>query len=214
MTTSHPGAPTKPLVVGAPLDPDRTGRDVPAVDASDVLDELHRAEYELLYALARHRKAWSAMRAYAREQELRQANRGQPQAFLDSDPIWKVKTGDVSWWRGEVAAQAAAVTALKSMLPQPVQPQPEPLDGWAEVTGFEDIAAGRRTFLPHGGKGPTVRQLVLSWEPGTAVSNEQVAAAKTWLRATGATIAGPGHNRMAHSDWVACVRLLNAANSS
>lgn len=111
MTIHHPGHPTKPLVLGAPL-PSGAGS---KVDAQDVADELRRAEIELLYAISQHRKAWKVMR---RRAELRNEQSGKigMLSTLESDPHWKKATGDVDWWRGEMTAQATTVLALQQML--------------------------------------------------------------------------------------------------
>jgi len=111
MTATHPGKPTRPLLAGAPLPP-KTDLEI---DPQDIGDELARAETELLYALARHRKAWQSMARHLNERaEL--AGRPGALAAIDSDPTWKHKTGDVAWWRDEVTCQATAVTALTGML--------------------------------------------------------------------------------------------------
>lgn len=114
MTRQHPGHPTRPLTSGAPLPP---GFLLARLQPADIVHELTRAEIELMHALARHRKAWAAMRAHADDRE-EKANSGIPGkiAALDADPVWKKRTGDVSWWRDEITAQATAITALRQML--------------------------------------------------------------------------------------------------
>lgn len=101
---------TNPMRVGAPLPEEMDAIRRP--DPVMVGAELARAQVELMYAVARHRKAWSAMREYRRLQQERQG----PRAYLDSDPIWRIRTGDVQWWRDEMLAQAATITALTTMV--------------------------------------------------------------------------------------------------
>jgi len=109
----HPGYPTRPLTPGAPLPEGLT--ELMPVQRADIVAELARAEYELMYALARHRKAWQKMRRRAKVRETL-ANRPGMLSHLDTDPIWKEATGDVAWWRGEMDAQASAILALRAML--------------------------------------------------------------------------------------------------
>lgn len=125
MTRQHPGHPTRPLTPGAPLP---EGYLLAPLHPGDIRQELHRAETELMYALARHRKAWAAMRAHANDRA-EKANSGIPGklAALDADPVWKHRTGDVSWWRDEITAQATAVTALRQMLAD--RPEKEKTNG-------------------------------------------------------------------------------------
>lgn len=133
------GYTTNPMRVGAPLPTDMMAIAPPQPGA--VMAELVRAEVELMYALARHRQAWNAMRKYKEIQDARAIDQ-RFENFLDSDPTWKIKTGDVAWWRGEVNAQAAAVLALAKMAGVS-----ESLDGWAETTNHKDLASGQRTFI-------------------------------------------------------------------
>lgn len=187
-----------------------TGMEIQPVVAVDVRAELLRAEHELLYALARHRKAWASMREYSQLQDAKAQRRQEPQAYLDSDPIWKVKTGDVTWWRGEVAAQAAAVTALKSMLPSATTI--DPLDGWAEVTNQADLATGRRTFIHRHGPGEVhlnLRERVMGWDRARLPTQEETRAAELWMSTNSATTTSPGYLSKEH--WQACLLLLRAA---
>lgn len=128
---------TYPGRVGAPLPEEMSGIDEPTPMA--ILAELRRAKVELMYAIARHRQAWSHMRKVKLEREADALKKGVP-AYLDNDVFWKIATADVSWWRGEMQAQAATVTALMAMAEQ--------MTGWAETTTLGDRAAGRRTFIP------------------------------------------------------------------
>lgn len=115
MTNNHPGSPTHPLRTGAPL-PDDKMMSIERVDPQDVTEEMARARVELLYALARHRKAWSAFDSYAAS---RDAKEGKPGALasIDSDPTWSQRTNDVKWWRDEITCQANAILALQTMVP-------------------------------------------------------------------------------------------------
>lgn len=113
MTTSHPGYPTQPLKVGAPLPPET--RTIIQAQTIDIQQELTRAEVELLYATSRHRKAWKAMKARLIERE-ELIDRPGGLAAIDSDPIWHTRTSDVAWWRDEMTAQATTILALKAIL--------------------------------------------------------------------------------------------------
>lgn len=129
MSKTHPGNPTNPLRRGAPL-PDQgiftnpqagtVSQDMliglPTLNPQDIQDELTRAGVELVYALARHRKAWQAM---ARRLDERAALVDVPGglAAIDSDPIWKNRTHDVAWWRDEVTCQSTAILALQALIP-------------------------------------------------------------------------------------------------
>lgn len=112
MTRQHPGHPTKPIVPGAPL-PDSWAK-LPAIEQRDIEEELLRAEIELLYAISRHRKAWRVMRQRAEHRDSLVGHVGML-STLESDPHWKKATGDVSWWRDEMNAQANVVLALRRM---------------------------------------------------------------------------------------------------
>ena len=73
-----------------------------------VSDELDRATVELMYAIARHRKAWSTMRAHKQEAEARAV-------WAEGYNPYKLAVADVRWWREEMAAQAATVSALTAI---------------------------------------------------------------------------------------------------
>ena len=109
------GYSTKPTKVGAPLPVEMAEIEEPG--PGPILAELTRAKVELMYAIARHRKAWSRMRLIKREREADAAKKGVP-AYLDNDTLWKIATGDVSWWRDEMTAQATTVAALTTMAEQ------------------------------------------------------------------------------------------------
>ena len=168
MTEFHPAAPTKPLTIGAPLP--YTLEQV-FVQREDLIDELRRAECELVYAIARHRKAWQAMRIRAEERdEIAHSGKVGMLPDLESDAIWKKRTGDVKWWAAEMTAQSTAVLALKALL-----------DGRAAAKQARD--ADRAT----GDRGTTTREVVLAWDPTKwPIPNEtQYNLASTWVRASG-----------------------------
>lgn len=111
---------TRPLSVGAPL-PENSTLEPP--DRRSVAAELLRAEVELMHAIAKHRKAWSAMRKWKAHRE-EAANQPGMLAALESDPVWKIRVGDVGWWRAEMDARASAVLALRAMIeggPVPIE---------------------------------------------------------------------------------------------
>lgn len=110
---SRAGYETNPLRVGAPLPEGLAELALPS--ESEIRAELTRAEVELMHAIAQHRKAWSAMRRRAKERE-ELAGRPGRLAYLESDSLWKTRTGAVSWWCGEMQAQAALVQTLQAML--------------------------------------------------------------------------------------------------
>lgn len=112
---------TKPLRPGAPLDPADYDPNCDirafAPRVTEIQEELARAQVELMHAIARHRKAWQAMARFKRDHFARGwDDKSVAQHALDNSPLWKLRTGDVVWWRGEIQAQAAAVTALRGML--------------------------------------------------------------------------------------------------
>lgn len=111
------GYETNPGRVGAPLPELLTALPVPP-SRSEIEAEMERCEVELMYAIARHRKAWRAMRARAqRRDELAETPGGL--CAIEADPHWKKATGDVTWWRGEMEARSATYLALQAMLNQP-----------------------------------------------------------------------------------------------
>jgi hypothetical protein len=107
------GYTTNPLKVGAPL-PESLVSLPGAPTLREIEMEMIRAEAELMYALARRRKAWSAMRRRAEEREIL-ADKPGALTHLDSDHIWKKRVGDVGWWRDEVQTHSAALLALQGM---------------------------------------------------------------------------------------------------
>jgi hypothetical protein len=102
---------TKPLELGAPLSPE----DYPGSiehhlpTEQDACAELKRAKVELMYAIAKHRKAWSAMRKHKFVAESRAV-------WAEGYNPYKLAVADVRWWREEMNAQAAVVTALIHLL--------------------------------------------------------------------------------------------------
>lgn len=108
------GYTTNPMRVGAPLPEDLEALPVnPSVE--EIGAELDRAEVELMHALAKHRKAWSLMRKWSKHRADAAESPGML-ASLESDPVWKKRTGDVGWWRSEMEARSATVLALGAML--------------------------------------------------------------------------------------------------
>lgn len=159
---TNPLRPGAPLPEGASIDPPEN----PLIRA-----ELMRAKTELMHAIARHRKAWTAMANYKEDIELNTSR-----VFADSDPMWKKKTSDVAWWCSEMAAQAAVVTALTAMLPQP-------MPGYAETTSFSDAANGQRTFQRTGTE-MTCGDIVRAWDQKSAPTIREREAAAIWIKIT------------------------------
>lgn len=114
------GYKTQPLKVGAPLPGSLTALPLPPTQ-EEIENELDRAEVELMYAAARHRQAWALMRKRQKERE-EAADVPGALAALESDPIWKKRTSDVTWWRGEVDMQASLVLALGQMRDRRLRP--------------------------------------------------------------------------------------------
>jgi hypothetical protein len=174
--------PTNPLRPGAPL-PDEVDHIVPP-HPGDMSAELIRAQVELMYAIARHRKAWAAARALAIELDKKAI-------WKDSDGTYIKALGDVRWWREEMSAQATTVSALQTTL-QAVSAARETLEGYAETTSFGEQAKGQRTFLRRDGrtaapivpKGDrTVREVVDTWAGNNAMPTKgQYRAARIWMR--------------------------------
>lgn len=104
---------TNPLRIGAPLPTDLIELRRPA--NGHIRAEILRCEVELMHAIAKHRKAWSLMRKWSAHRE-EAANTPGQLAALESDPVWKKRVGDVTWWRDEMNARAAALLALQAML--------------------------------------------------------------------------------------------------
>lgn len=101
---------TNPGLLGAPLDPDayKGGLAQNMPEPETIAAELARAQIELMHAIARHRQAWSKMRSHKEAAEAKSI-------WAEAYTPYKVAVSDVRWWREEMAAQAAAVTALKAM---------------------------------------------------------------------------------------------------
>lgn len=131
------GYETSPGRVGAPLPTELTALPV-SPSLAEIHAEMDRCEVELMYAIARHRKAWSAMR---RRAEYRDEQLGKPGglAAIDSDAHWKKATGDVTWWRGEMEARSAVYLALQAMVNQPFR-RPVPSEMGFTCNWCEDPA--------------------------------------------------------------------------
>lgn len=142
MTDSTPnprGYVTQPLLAGAPLPEDMVLRlSLPSTD--EIQAELERAEIELMYAVARHRKAWHSARHHKTEAESRSV-------WAEGYAPYQKAIGDVRWWREEMNAQADVVQALSRMRTtrQPTRRQPrerrqpsirEILIGWSDEGGL------------------------------------------------------------------------------
>jgi hypothetical protein len=98
---------TDPSRVSAPL-PDDFPIDIP--NEHDLVAEITRAYAELRWALHRQRTTWAHM-AKVREEYKEKGNA----YFYENERRWKLATGDVQWWRGEVNSRSNALTALLSL---------------------------------------------------------------------------------------------------
>jgi len=129
---------TDPMRISAPLPPD-FDEPIDWQNPALIRDELIRAQVELMYAIDRHRRCWAKM------QHIKQAAELKGNAyFMDNERGWKIATGDVTWWRGEVSARSNAVMAL-IQLAKFMDLNLSPT--WAESTTFGEAARGARTFL-------------------------------------------------------------------
>lgn len=130
---------TNPAHRSAPLPEWMEDADITLPSPAELIDDLKRAATELRWALHRQRAAWKRMA------ELKEHYRTKPNFdFIDNERPWKLAVGDVQWWRGEVSSRANAVQALVSLAAlMDLKLGPE----WAEVTGYNDMNAGRRTFI-------------------------------------------------------------------
>lgn len=143
----HPAAPTWPRRLGPPGD---VVGELPPVDLDDIQDELDRAAYELLFAAARHRKAWKVAR------QLRDRIKMEG-GWPDGDATYTKATGDVRWWREEMSAQAAAVQALRG-LRDDATPPPRATPPAAAAGSPEDLVGATVFGWPVGRTIPTAPQ--------------------------------------------------------
>jgi hypothetical protein len=177
---------TKPLQVGAPLDPDI----YPGVIASlptqiEITNELTRAQVELMHAIARHRKAWANLQALGTKLDL-------AGTWKDSDLTYQKAVSDVKWWREEMNAQAATITALSAMRrPGEVQTSfhvKQSIDQRLRIAGFQPGTpewAGAKAAAEAAAEAGTVREHVLSWDGTTPPSRAQYDSACLWVRVSG-----------------------------
>ncbi len=95
---------TLPTNTGAPLPPDWPIR-LPT--RTELIGEIERASAELRWALHRQRTTWAHMA------RVRAEFQGKGNGFFyENHRVWKLATGDVTWWRGEVSSRANALSAL------------------------------------------------------------------------------------------------------
>jgi hypothetical protein len=98
------------LVQTAPL-PEPHGGGLTSPTLQRLVEEMARAEVELIHALGKHRDAWDWM-SRLKEEARQQGNA----FFMDNDRRWKLAVGDVQWWRGEVNARSNSVLALAALI--------------------------------------------------------------------------------------------------
>lgn len=127
---------THPLHRSAPLP---VGMVVSMPHPELLLDEIKRASTELMWATHRHRKAWARM---ARLKEI--ADLKGTSWYMDNEREWKIATGDVTWWRGEISSRSNALTAMLALA---TAYGLELHSGYAETTTFGDLNQGRRTWM-------------------------------------------------------------------
>lgn len=76
-----------------------------------VENEIVKLTAELRNALTKHRRAWARMGLL--KDQARDAGNAW---YMDNQRAWKLATGDVTWWRGEVSAAANAMTAMFGLI--------------------------------------------------------------------------------------------------
>lgn len=117
---------------------------------ADIQAEIKRAGVELMYATAMHRKAWANMRAVDTDLREDAERRGVP-VYLDGEQKYKLASGNVTWWRGELNATAAAYSALIELEKRT-----------PDTRNFADLASGEVVTVfgwnPRGSQPPTTGQ--------------------------------------------------------
>lgn len=195
-----------PTARSAPLPPHTP---VEWAESSTLWAELQRAQVELLHAIKRHRLAWAKMERLKAEAE----GRGNAY-FMDNDRPWKLATGDVTWWRGEVNARSNSVLALTKLLDLLGGTEDGSL---IETTSLGDPRRAARTFMPRGrlhtddpNSPVPLRGQIMgwtftgTWPPPVELQNE----ASAWMLSTDATFRNRGG--MTQTQWEACKRVLRA----
>lgn len=158
-----------PLRPSAPLNPDV---DLRVPEPGEIRSELLRAQAELINAIRKHRRAWTAMSDFKEDYQL------SGREFSDNHPIWKKKTGDVAWWCNEMAAQAAVVTALVQLDER--RPAGERIDprfrGVDSPHPLDPTAARARGVT---------RDFVLGWDESVTPTESEYRHARAWWKITG-----------------------------
>lgn len=99
---------TNPLIPSAPLPTAIDDVELPTVAL--LVTEIKRASTELMWALHKQRLAWKRM------SEVKEELAAKGLAYYpDNEREWKLATGDVTWWRGEVNSRANALDALLAL---------------------------------------------------------------------------------------------------
>jgi hypothetical protein len=98
---------TDPSRVSAPLP---AGFPIGLPNEHDLVADIERAASELRWALHRQRHTWAHM-AKVREEYKDRGNA----FFYENERRWKLATGDVTWWRGEVSSRSNALSALLAL---------------------------------------------------------------------------------------------------
>lgn len=173
---------TDPRNRTAPL-PEGTEIAIPTMAETD--GEIARAATELVWALHKHRAAWTKMEALKASYDAR------GQEFKDNERAWKLAVGDVQWWRGEVNCRSNSMQALLAL------------------AASRPRAIVNRVIRDEPSESLNVRETVLGY-PGNRPPNEaEVSCARAWLNVVGASMTSQG--RFARpSDWAACTNLLRA----
>jgi len=160
---------------------DRAPRPFPPLPDSFDMDRMSRprveAEITLMLAevrnaISRHRRAWKHMAQVKRD--LLDDGR----EFIDEERPYKLAVGDVKWWREELVATSAALSALVAYAertPRPTTPaeRQRPPAERPQVTIFG--------WDPDGGKPPSESQYQIAKQYQDALRNSnQLAPAGHW----------------------------------
>lgn len=136
----HPGMLTKPRTDprarSAPLP---RGTMVGLPEPSALLAEIERASTELMWGLHRQRQVWAKMEALRIEAE----DKGNAW-FMDNERPWKLATGDVAWWRGEVSSRSNALSSLVSLA---AAMGIRVSGSYVETTSFGEASRGERSWM-------------------------------------------------------------------
>jgi len=196
--------PLRPLNPSAPLSDDAS---ISWLPPNIVRAEAIRAQRELLHAIRKHRAAWSLMAKLKKQADERGVS-----WYMDNDRDWKLATGDVTWWRGEMSARSNSLLALLQLAAlYGINIAPEWHDtttlgeqpGSSYIQGRDSVPVFEQTGGEPRPSEHMVREIVYSWGGSGPTTERQRAAARAWLDV------GPGW-AMCPGDRDYCTALLAA----